>query len=145
MAGMLIVGVSMKSSLILTVAVTAAFGSLSEAAGPSFECGKESNAVERAVCADAEFSALDLELAGLYQRALITVGERTPEGIRVLQGQRAWLSDDRDACGTIPESDYRFLQCIGNAYGRRIAELHAVLEEGGSADDESDTAPGTGE
>lgn len=131
----------MLRAIILGIALAAIAGN-AQAAGPSFDCGRVSNAVERAVCADAEFSALDLELAGLYQRALITVGERTPEGIRVLQDQRVWLTDDRDSCGTITPSDYRFLQCIGNAYGRRIAELRAVLDA--SADEASGTMPGTG-
>ncbi len=133
----------MRHAIILGMAL-AANACDAHAAGPSFDCGKASNAVERAVCAIAEFSALDLELAGLYQRALITFGERTPEGIRVLQDQRVWLTDDRDSCGTIPQSDYRFLQCIGNSYGRRIAELRAVLEDDASADEASGTMPGTG-
>lgn len=107
--------------------LTASLLSTPASAGPSFDCRRASTAVEQAVCDNPEYAAFDLELAGLYQRALLNLDPRSPEARNLKDSQRAWIAD-RDDCGTIPRSDYRFDQCIGNAYGRRIGELRAMLE-----------------
>jgi uncharacterized protein YecT (DUF1311 family) len=140
-------GETMSISLWIAItggAVLAAMLTGPAAAAPSFDCAKASNAIERAVCADEEFAAMDLELAGVYQRALIVVGRDTADGHQIVRDQRRWLTMDRNSCASIPESDYRFLQCIGNSYGRRIAELRALIERGGAADAASgDAGPST--
>jgi uncharacterized protein len=87
--------------------------------GPSFPCTKvEEGSIEALVCGDAELSALDRKLAGVFAAASAkAVNERPP----VLKAeQRGWIKG-RDDCW---KSDDR-RNCVQTEYQRRIAELQA--------------------
>lgn len=72
----------------------------------SFDCARASTSVERQICASAELSSLDTELAEHYSERMDSAGVR--------QAQRAWLRQ-RDAC--------RDADCLRRAYQQRIAAL----------------------
>ena len=89
---------------------------IATAAAQSFDCTKATHADETAICSHAGLSALDDEMAGLYddimQRALMGVrGEERDK-------QRAFLAE-RQACGADAA-------CIRSLYTSRINELEAV-------------------
>jgi uncharacterized protein len=91
------------------------------AAAASFDCAKAQSRVEKAICANAEVSALDEHLARYYAAARSTLG-RASDCMRTDQMQ--WLRTVRDACTDAA--------CLKNAYLNRLGELDA-LQPGASA------------
>jgi len=96
----------------------AAVGLLFLAAGPvraqpSFDCAKASNAVERAICADPNLAALDVEMAALYAAARSAAQGSAAE--KLVAGQRAWMKR-RSRCGGNGA-------CLAAQIATRIAEL----------------------
>jgi uncharacterized protein len=87
--------------------------------GPSFACDKvAAGSIEAMICADAELSALDRELSGVYAAASkLATNERPPQ---LKAEQRGWMKG-RNECW---KSGAR-RQCVSEAYQRRIAELQA--------------------
>lgn len=83
--------------------------------GASFDCARATQPVERAICGDAETSALDERLAAVFRRALAT-----PWGETVRDEQRAWLRGQRNAAAADPAR-------LRDAYRRRIAALEASV------------------
>jgi uncharacterized protein len=69
------------------------------------------------VCSSEELSALDLELAGLYQRTQIELPDWSARAAK--KEQRDWLYE-RNACGPA-------FGCILSSYQQRIKELHDWL------------------
>jgi uncharacterized protein YecT (DUF1311 family) len=63
---------------------------------PSFDCSRAATVVEKAICANPDFSNLDSRIAALLAQALAIVSVRDAEALR--GDQRAWLKD-RDDCG----------------------------------------------
>ena len=90
------------------------------AAAASFDCAKAQSRVEKAICADAEVSALDEHLARYYAAARSTLG-RAADCMRA--DQVLWLRT-RNACGDAA--------CLKKVYLERLAELDA-LQPGASA------------
>ena len=88
------------------------------AESPSFDCSKASGSIEEMVCEDAELSALDRKLAGVYAAASkIAVDERPP----VLKSeQRGWIKGRNDCWKSQSPRE-----CTASAYRLRIAELQA--------------------
>lgn len=89
--------------------------------GPSFDCAKASNTVERAVCKDADLAKADRELSQIYAELLGRLTGRARESL--VKDQLAWVAsrnrgcsgDDVDAMST----------CLKRRYGERIADLKA--------------------
>jgi uncharacterized protein len=89
-------------------------------AQPSFDCGKASTAVERAICGDAKLAAADRELAGVYGALLGRLSGPAKE--HLMNDQRRWLGNRGKSCtAELP-------WCLGNRYRQRIATLKAVGE-----------------
>jgi uncharacterized protein len=87
----------------------------SPAVAASFDCSKAATAVERAICANAELSALDEKAAEYYRAALGTL----PGAQECLRAdQRTWLAQVRNRC----TSD----ACLKEAYLNRLSELDKV-------------------
>jgi uncharacterized protein len=80
------------------------------AAGPSFDCAKAATSVEKMICADAELSRLDVELARVYDTAL----KKSTDQAALKQQQRDWLTV-RNSC---EDAD-----CIEMSYRSQIGEL----------------------
>jgi len=88
---------------------------------PSFACDKARTRAEKAICANAELSALDEYLARYYGAARDVVGRAAD---CLAADQRGWLRTVRDACADA--------NCLEKAYLARLAELDA-LQPGATA------------
>jgi uncharacterized protein len=89
------------------------------AKGPSFSCRKvKAGGTEAMICGDAELSALDRKLSGVYAAAARKAVDENPPMLKA--EQRGWIKG-RNACWRA--ADER--ACIKTEYRRRIAELQA--------------------
>jgi uncharacterized protein len=87
--------------------------------GPSCDCEKAAaGSIEALICEDAELSALDRRLAGVFAAATRKAGNEHPPVLRA--EQRGWIKG-RNECWK--RDDMR--GCVREAYRRRIAELQA--------------------
>ena len=94
----------MKLALLLVFPLTAS--------AASFDCAKASTGTEKAICADAELSALDDHLGRFYFAAR----ERLAENASCIAAdQQQWLRAKRNACAENV--------CLKNAYLARLTEL----------------------
>lgn len=90
-----------------------------KAAGPSFACDQvETGSIEAMICGDAELSALDRKLSGVYAAASRKAINEHPPQLKAeqtgwIKGRNdCWKSSDRHGC-------------VRDEYRRRIAELQA--------------------
>jgi uncharacterized protein YecT (DUF1311 family) len=83
----------------------------------SYDCGKATKEMDRAICYSPTIAALDVKLGEAYR---VAIEQRTPDQRRVLQEQqRQWLVEREKQC-TI----YKWwVDCLSDLYTRRIAEL----------------------
>jgi len=84
---------------------------------PSFDCDKARSRSEVAVCSDSGLSALDVNMATQYGRA---VSSASPEQQQVLRETRDRFVRYRDRCPN--------RQCIGDAYVGRMREIRDIME-----------------
>jgi len=84
---------------------------------PSFDCNRASSKGEIAVCSDSGLSALDVNMATQYRRALAAA---TPEQRLQLQQTRQRFIRYRDRCSNNA--------CIGDAYVGRMREIRDIME-----------------
>jgi len=84
---------------------------------PSFDCSKARTRGEIAVCADAGLSALDLNMATQYGRALASA---SPDQRDLLRDTARRFYAFRDRC---PDR-----QCVANAYMGRMREIRDIAE-----------------
>lgn len=87
----------------------------SPAAAQSFDCRKATTAIEKMICADADLSALDEQMARAFTDARKGVDASAI-------GQVAWLRNIRNRCATV--------DCLKGAYTERIAYLRNVSPDG---------------
>jgi uncharacterized protein len=92
--------------------------------GPSFECRRGGNVVERAICADRSLSILDREMAGLYRRAAAKAA-RTDAPILAREQREFLLNRDHCSARTADRN-----QCIQVAYEMRNQRLGEWIETG---------------
>jgi uncharacterized protein YecT (DUF1311 family) len=83
------------------------------AAGPSFDCAKATTAVEKAICASGDLSALDLQIAEEYNTALSA-------GHTSVADQRTWWAQRDKVCA--PENTVGCLRQV-------LLDRHAFLTE----------------
>lgn len=106
---------------IVAASLSASVSLLAEAAptGPAFSCAKVAQgSIEALVCADAELSALDRKLAGVYSSALKKAANEKPPQLKATQ--RGWVKGRNDCWKA---SDKR--TCVKDSYTERIVELQA--------------------
>jgi uncharacterized protein YecT (DUF1311 family) len=84
---------------------------------PSFDCSGARSQSEIAVCSDTGLSALDVNMATQYRRALAAA---TPAQRALLQSSRDRFLAYRDRCSN--------RQCIGDAYVGRMREIRDIME-----------------
>lgn len=96
---------------------------------PSFDCGRATQSIERAICADPDLSALDAKVGQLYQKALAMASDRD----HVTDNQRAWIASRNADCGKSPPN--QLYECIekaertrANTFSTAIAEQQATAE-----------------
>jgi uncharacterized protein len=85
---------------------------LGTAQAASFPCDKARSAIEKAICADADVSALDEHLGQYYAAARSALKGAAS---CLASDQRNWLRTRRDAC--------KDAACLRQAYLQRLAEL----------------------
>lgn len=85
------------------------------AAAASFDCAKAATRVEKAICADAEVSALDEHLGRFYFAARERLAEN---GSCLVADQQLWLRGNRNTCADGA--------CLKRAYLSRLSELVAL-------------------
>jgi uncharacterized protein len=83
----------------------------------SFDCQKASNFVEKAICQNPTLSALDDELATVFQQALDN--SKNPDSLK--KQEVTWLKTKRDTCQTTA--------CVEKAYKNRIAALNKFIDK----------------
>lgn len=83
----------------------------------SFDCTKASTAMEKAICGDAELSALDEQLNQTYRQVL----EKSSNKKALVREQRQWLSDTGSNC-------FESL-CFKTAFQSRILQLSIPWQE----------------
>ena len=84
---------------------------------PSFDCSNARTKGEIAVCSDSGLSALDVNMAAQYRRALAAADD---EQRAALQSTRDRFLAYRDRCPN--------RQCIGDAYTGRMREIRDIVE-----------------
>lgn len=107
--------IAIAASVVLLPLAAAAQG------GPSFDCARASNAVEREVCKDADLAKADRELSQLYAALLGRLAGPAKESLQ--KGQLAWISNRNRGC-TRGDADAMSI-CLKRRYGERIADLKA--------------------
>jgi hypothetical protein len=84
---------------------------------PSFDCSQANSRGEIAVCSDSGLSALDLNMARQYRRALASA---SPHERELLEQTRLRFLGYRDRC--------RDRQCVADAYLGRMREIRDIME-----------------
>ena len=84
---------------------------------PSFDCTRARRKSEVTVCSDSGLSALDVNMATEYRRALVSA---SPDERALLQSTRDRFLAYRDRC---PNH-----QCIADAYVGRMREIRDIME-----------------
>ncbi len=84
---------------------------------PSYDCAAARSKGEIAVCSDSGLSALDVNMATQYRRALSSA---SPEQRALLQSTRDRFLGYRDRCPN--------RQCIANSYVGRMREIRDIME-----------------
>ncbi len=109
----------MKNFKWLGLAVLVLSGAVQAA---SFDCAKAQSKVEKMICADAELSKLDEEMATVYQLVIPNVKDLEERKL-LLVNQKKWLTS-REWCD---ENAYEGGTCLGDIYSARIDSLRALV------------------
>jgi uncharacterized protein len=89
--------------------------------GPSFDCAKASNAVERAICKDAELAKADREMVAAV--AALSGKIAAPAKDHLAKDQARWLVDRNGACAGDADG---MADCLKVRYGTRTENLKAM-------------------
>jgi hypothetical protein len=84
---------------------------------PSFDCARAGTKGEIAVCSDSGLSALDVNMAGQYRRA---IDDATPAQRQLLESTRSRFLAYRDRCPN--------RSCVSDAYVGRMREIRDIME-----------------
>ena len=91
--------------------------------GPSFDCGKATNTVERTICKDAELAKADREMAAVYTALVGRLSGTAKDAL--VKDQGSWMADRNRACTGDADSIAR---CLAQRYAARTATLRASSE-----------------
>ena len=109
----------MRFSPLLALQVTLLSLLLSSAHAASFDCSKSRSEDEKAICADAELSRLDSEMAAAYKATADLIQGWKERAVPFRKNQLEWVKE-RAGCGAT-------VSCLTNAYRQRIAWLKQPL------------------
>jgi uncharacterized protein len=101
-------------NLLMLIAATAP-----SANGPTFDCSRATEPVEKTICKDAGLTALDREMGAAWDKAIL----RWPseEGTRQKPLQLAWIKT-RNGCRKASD----LLGCIETRYKERLVEIRIL-------------------
>ena len=109
---------TMFAALVFVLAASVA--SLAQR-GPSFDCAKASNTVERAICQDPTLAAADREMAAAYSALAAKLAG--PAKAHLVMDQKRWLDSRNRDCEA---SDNDPGDCLESRYAGRIKHLKAL-------------------
>src|SRR5260370_11159794 len=110
--------------LALTTAVGQASGApLCAQSGPSFECARASNDVERPICKDPELARADREMAAAYATVAAKLRGAAKENLE--KEQVRWLGDRNRGCAADTDG---IVPCLKRRYAARTTNLRASGE-----------------
>ena len=117
-----------RLALITSVASRVAAPAFAQS-GPSFECAKASNDVERTICKDPELAKADREMAAAYAALAAKLSGAAKENLE--KEQVRWLGDrnrgcaaDTDGIVALPEETLRRAHDESASVGRGHLSLH---------------------
>lgn len=117
----------------IVLACTLSFAStIGSATTPPINCKKAANPVDIAICASAEFFAMDRELAALYDRGLAELSG--DERHRLAQGQLAFLKQRVGCAWAAHHSAHpgpAVNECIRDKMENRLRILRVIADRGG--------------
>ena len=91
--------------------------------GPSFDCAKASNAVERTICKDPELAKADREMAAAY--AALAAKLSGPAKDNLEKEQVRWIGDRNRGCAADTDG---IAPCLKRRYAARTTNLLASAE-----------------
>ena len=91
--------------------------------GPSFDCAKASNAIERAICKDPELAKADREMAAAY--ASLSGKLSGPAKDHLAKDQVRWIGERNQSCGRDKDG---IEDCLKQRYSARTTTLRAFAE-----------------
>lgn len=104
---------------VLAIAMIIAFSSPALAQrGPSFDCSKASNAIERTICKEPELATADRDLASVYATLAGRLGAAAKE--HLAKDQVRWIVGRNRECGAEPDD---MTICLRNRYTARTTTL----------------------
>jgi uncharacterized protein len=107
------------AAVLLVAAASPAFAQ----SGPSFDCAKASNAVERAICNDPELAKADREMVATYAAL---VGKLSgPAKDDLVKDQVRWIGDRNRGCAADTDG---IVPCLKGRYAARTANLRAFAD-----------------
>ena len=91
--------------------------------GPSFDCAKADNTIDRAICNDPELAKADREMVAAYTALVGKLrGAAKDEAIK---DQVRWIGDRNRACLSVNDGTAR---CLRDRYARRTSNLRAFAD-----------------
>jgi uncharacterized protein len=117
------------TATLLTVLISTGCHSVQAEDGPSFDCTKASNVVERTICASSNLSQMDRKLSDSYRASLALLSD---EGkVSFQNGQRQWIEVTREVCDRTPFPKLPYMptseQCIEKHYRERQKQLEDAV------------------
>jgi uncharacterized protein len=111
-----------RLALITSVALVSAAPAFAQS-GPSFECAKASNDVERTICKDPKLAKADREMAAAYAALAAKLGGAAKENLE--KEQVRWLGDRNRGCAADTDG---IAPCLTRRYAARTTNLLASAE-----------------
>lgn len=91
--------------------------------GPSFDCAKASNAIERSICKTPELAKADREMTAVYSALTAKLGG--PAKDHLAKDQVRWIGNRNRACAADAGA---VADCLKVRYAARIANLKVIAE-----------------
>ncbi len=91
--------------------------------GPSFDCGKASTSVERAICRDPGISAADGQMAAAYRKLVDGLNGAAREELQ--KDQARWLAGRDQACA---DGAREIAICLKNRIENRLVNLRVMAD-----------------
>lgn len=91
--------------------------------GPSFDCAKASNAIDRTICKEAELAKADREMAAAYTALLDRLSGAAKE--HLVKDQVGWIVSRNRGCAADPQG---LAACLKGRYAQRTANLRSYAD-----------------
>src|SRR6266851_6779593 len=109
-----------RLALITAVGLVSAATAFAQS-GPSFDCAKASNDVERTICKDPELAKADREMAAAYATVAAKLSGAAKENLE--KEQVRWLGDRNRGCAADTDG---IAPCLKRRYAARTTNLRGV-------------------